>query len=151
MISLCAVLLFSLVSADPIKKDVVPVEDCGSTAEILSVEFDGCTEPPCNVFHGTTASGRITLRANTPTNTLTCKVFGIVGPIELPFNGCPLDACKSLIAGDCPVEEDEILVYELVLEILDLYPTIEITAKAQLLDDNGDTFMCFLLPISIQP
>ena len=46
----------------------------GSTAEILSVEFDGCTKPPCNVFHGTTASGRITLRANTSTNTLTCKV-----------------------------------------------------------------------------
>ena len=48
---------------------------------------------------------------------LVFKVFGIVGPIELPFNGCPLDACKSLIAGDCPVEEDEILVYELVLEV----------------------------------
>ena len=29
----------------------------------------------------------------------------------------PLDACKSLIAGDCPVEENEIVVYELVLEV----------------------------------
>ena len=38
-----------------------------------------------------------------------------------------------------------------LFQILDLYPTIEITAKVQLLDDNGDTFMCFLLPISIQP
>ena len=46
----------------------------GSTAEVVSLEFDGCTELPCHVYHGTHATGRITLKANTATNNLQCKV-----------------------------------------------------------------------------
>ena len=46
----------------------------GSSADIISVEFDGCTEKPCSVYHGTHATGRINLKANSATNTLTCKV-----------------------------------------------------------------------------
>ncbi|XP_023342721.1 epididymal secretory protein E1 [Eurytemora carolleeae] len=129
---------------------IVEVEDCGSSAEIVSLEFDGCDEKPCSVYHGTHATGRINLKANSPTNTLTCKLAGVVGVIELPFNGCPSDACASMTSGDCPVEAGETLVYELDFEILDLYPTIEVTAKWRLLDDNGDDFMCFLLPIVIK-
>ena len=47
----------------------------GGSTDILQMEFDGCTAPPCDVYHGTTATGRITLKANSATNTLTCKVM----------------------------------------------------------------------------
>ena len=62
--------------------------------------------------------------------------MGIVPPgIELPFNGCPLDACEHLSTGDCSVEVGEELVYEMQIPILDAYPTIEIEGKWMLKDD----------------
>ena len=146
MFAYLAVLLF----AGAAIADVVPVEDCGSSATIASLEFDGCTSLPCEVFHGTHATGRINIQANSVTNTLTCKLAGMIGPIELPFDGCPSNACASMASGDCPTEVGENLVYELDFEILDLYPTIEVTAKWRLLDDNGADFICFKLPISIK-
>jgi len=128
-----SLLLASAALAKPNQtRDIVPVEDCGSTAEIVSVEFDGCTAPPCTVHHGTHATGRITLKANSATSSLTCKLSGMLGGIELPFNGCPPNACESLSGGDCPTEEGEVIVYELDFEILKLYPTIDITAKWKL-------------------
>ena len=46
----------------------------GSKATITRIEFDQCSEFPCVVNHGTTATGRAHMVANTATDTLTCKV-----------------------------------------------------------------------------
>ena len=73
-------------------KDEVPIQDCGkfnlnnkvkkyihmnvsgSKVEIMSIDFDGCTGFPCIVHQGTTATGKLTMKANAATETLTCKV-----------------------------------------------------------------------------
>ena len=83
----------------------------------MSFEFDGCTETPCVVVHGTTATGRVTIKSNTNTNSLTCKLSALVGPIELPFDGCPADACSNLSTGDCAIEVGETFVWELSFEV----------------------------------
>ena len=41
----------------------------------------------------------------------------MIGPVELPFNGCPPDACDSLSTGSCPTEVGDTLVYELDFEV----------------------------------
>ena len=60
------------------------------------------------------------MTATVPTSSLTCTIVGvIVGGIELPFNGCPKNACDNMsegviilnhiifysldLPGDCPV------------------------------------------------
>ena len=106
--------------------------------------------------------------ANAATNTLTCQVskyytfideffndviqiIGILpGGIELPFNGCHVNACDNLSTGDCSVEVGEQLVYEMAIEILPVYPTIEIEGKWMLRDDSGENFMCFTVPMKIE-
>ncbi len=41
-----------------------------------------------------------------------------MGLIELPFpEGCAKDACTALSSGSCPIEEGEIIVYEIDLEV----------------------------------
>ena len=52
------------------------------------------------------------------------QIIGILGGIELPFNGCPVNACDHLLTGDCDVEVGEHLVYGLDIEILPLYPKV---------------------------
>eukprot|EP00090_Calanus_glacialis_P036173 TRINITY_DN6170_c0_g1_i2.p2 TRINITY_DN6170_c0_g1~~TRINITY_DN6170_c0_g1_i2.p2 ORF type:complete len:155 (-),score=46.50 TRINITY_DN6170_c0_g1_i2:48-512(-) len=132
-------------------KDEVPIQDCGSKVEIMSIFFDGCTEFPCIVHQGTTATGQLTMKANAATETLTCKIVGIIlGGIELPFNGCPVNACDYLSTGDCAVEEGELLVYDMSIPILDVYPKLEITGKWMLKDDQGEDFLCFTIPMKIE-
>ena len=80
------------------------------------------------------------------------QIVGIIPPgIELPFNGCPLDACEHLSTGDCSVEVGEEIVYEMEIPILSAYPTIEIEGKWMLKDDAGENFMCFRVPMKIEP
>ena len=45
------------------------------------------------------------------------QLAGMIGPIELPFDGCPSNACASMASGDCPTEVGENLVYELDFEV----------------------------------
>ena len=51
----------------------------GSKAEIQSITFDGCSEFPCIVHQGETATGKLTMKANSATDTLTCKVALVTG------------------------------------------------------------------------
>ena len=76
--------------------------------------------------------------------------MGVIGPVELPFNGCPVDACDHLSTGDCEVEEGEMLVYDMDIEVLPVYPKIELLAKWMLKDDQGENFMCLTVPIKIE-
>ena len=73
----------------------------------------------------------------------------IAGGIELPFNGCPQNGCDNLSTGDCAVEEGEMLVYDMSIPILAIYPKLEITGKWMLKDDQGEDFLCFTLPMII--
>ena len=50
-------------------------------------------------------------------NELYFQLAGMIGPIELPFDGCPSNACASMASGDCPTEVGENLVYELDFEV----------------------------------
>ena len=76
--------------------------------------------------------------------------MGVIGPVELPFNGCPVDACDNLSTGDCEVEEGEMLVYDMDIEVLPVYPKIELLAKWMLKDDQGGNFMCITVTMKIE-
>merc|ERR1712126_106624 len=131
--------------------DEIPIQDCGSKAEITKITFDGCSEFPCIVTQGDTATGQLFMKANSATDSLTCKIVGIiVGGIELPFNGCPVNACDNLSTGDCAVEEGEMLVYDMSIPILSVYPKLEITGKWMLKDDEGEDFLCLTIPMKIE-
>ena len=52
--------------------------------------------------------------------------------------------------GDCEVEEGELLVYDMEIEVLDVYPKLELVAKWMLKDDDGEDFMCITVPMKIE-
>ena len=70
--------------------------------------------------------------------------------VELPFNGCPVNACDNLSTGDCDVGVGETIVYEMEIPILSVYPQLEITGKWMLKDDAGENFLCFEVPMKIE-
>merc|ERR1719348_1975966 len=85
-------------------RDEIEIKDCGSEATIESITFDGCSEFPCIVTSGDTAQGQVTITSNSVTSSLTCELIGVIGTLELPFNGCDLNACDNLDEGDCPTK-----------------------------------------------
>ena len=48
------------------------------------------------------------------------------------------------------MEEGELLVYDMSIPILDVYPKLEITGKWMLKDDQGEDFLCFTIPMKIE-
>ena len=48
------------------------------------------------------------------------------------------------------MEVGESLVYEMAIDILPVYPQIEIEGKWMLKDDSGENFMCFTVPMKIE-
>merc|ERR1739838_1113122 len=144
-------LFFLLCLLGLVLADEIEIIDCGSKVEILSITFDGCSGFPCVIHKGETATGQVTMVARSTTDSLTCKIVGIIPPgIELPFNGCPVNACQNLSDGDCPVQEDEMIVYDMSIPVLAVYPAIEIEGKWMLKDDSGEDFLCFRVPMKIE-
>merc|ERR1719187_1409272 len=131
-------------------KDDLEIRDCGSVAEIKSIAMDGCSAYPCEVASGTHAIGRVTMSAKSVASVLTCKIVGVIPPgIELPWNGCPPDGCQNLSTGTCPTEVGEEIVYEIDILMEPYYPHIEVTGKWRLIDQDGNDFLCFEIPMKI--
>jgi len=71
--------------------------------------------------------------------------------VWVPFPGpCPVpDGCAALEKGDCPLTEDEEIIYDIALDIEPFFPPVSLDGKWTLLDENGEMFVCFTFPITI--
>jgi hypothetical protein len=80
----------------------------------------------CEVSKGDTVRGQLTFKATKATNKLFCEIYGIIAGIPLPFpGGCPVvDGCSSLSTGDCPIEVDEDIVYNIEMFIDPSFPAV---------------------------
>lgn len=125
----------------------------GSRGTIFEVQFDGCDEVPCEVHHGETVHGRLQFESDVAADTLTCKLYAIIGGVEVEFpGGCPrVDACADLNEGDCPIEVGEYFEYEMTMYIDPSFPTTEVIGKWTLKDEASENVVCFTIPIDINP
>merc|ERR1712243_470680 len=73
-------------------------EDCGSTATVSSFSVSGCDAPPCTFTRGS----EVTIQ-------LSMVSVGQVEAIQVEL--LHMDACDSLVGGDCPLTFGEMVVY----------------------------------------
>ncbi|KAG7174090.1 NPC intracellular cholesterol transporter 2-like [Homarus americanus] len=125
------------------------VQDCGSTAELKEVSISNCGTPPCVLKRGEDIIVDINFDNNVATETLTTKVTGTIGGIEIPWLGVVSDACTSLIEGDCPLEAGEEVKYSAKAPVLNEYPAVIVIVTWKLKDHDGKTTVCFVVPAQI--
>lgn len=58
------------------------------------------------------------------TESLTAKVHGNIGGVDIPWFGVDENACNDLTVGDCPVEGNEKIYYSAHVPILSSYPAV---------------------------
>ena len=156
----------------------------GSTGGVITgLTIEGCSADDydeCEVSRGSTVTGQMMFTASGSAESLECKIFGTILGVELPFpGGCPLvDACSSLVTGDCPIEAGEQIVYNVEMKIENIYPAVSfaklwrfmkniliiteriwrfikllfqasVLGKWTLIDPSGENFVCFTVPIKI--
>ena len=93
--------------------------------------MEGCSaddDDECEAKRGTTVTGKMTFAATSATDSLECKIYGVILGVEVPFpGGCPVvDACSALSQGDCPIEAGEEFVYNLEMKIENIYPPVSL-------------------------
>ena len=99
---------------------------------IARVDMDGCDQDyddECIVKYGETAHGKLYYtHKGVPANLLNCEIFGKVAGIWVAFPGeCPVaDGCAALEQGDCPVEDNEEIVYDIQLKVESFFPPVSL-------------------------
>nr|QDX01886.1 ML protein [Penaeus japonicus] len=126
------------------------VQDCGSKATVTEVRVSGCEVPPCLLKRGEDIVVEIDFEnLKETTKSLTAKVHGNIGGIDIPWFGVDKDACNDLTVGDCPVDGTEKIYYSAGVPILSSYPSVAVIVKWQLLTDNNENAACFVVPAQI--
>nr|WPR62418.1 ecdysteroid-regulated 16kDa-like protein [Procambarus clarkii] len=130
------------------------ITDCGSLATIdfQNVFITGCNNPGrnCIFTKGQDASMSLPFTPSTQVQTLNAKVTGILGkviPIPFPIN--PENACIQ--SGlTCPLQANQKSTYTATLPVLNSYPSLSLSVKWELRDENNNNVVCLLFPVHIQ-
>lgn len=110
-------------------------EDCGSTAEIVSVQVEPCTSDPCTMKRGTVASIHFEIVSDQDSNTAklvaTAKVFGL----DIPVPGVDPDMCKGVIK--CPIVKGQNYKGKISMTLPKMAPMGEVPLTLKVKGDKG--------------
>ncbi|XP_053953955.1 NPC intracellular cholesterol transporter 2-like [Anastrepha ludens] len=120
----------------------------------LSVDIEGCDQPPCNVVKGTTALMKVNfVGTHDNTKKITAVVhattLGITVPYPLPEDVA--DVCSNLLYGaSCPIDKSEDVVYNFKFDIDSSYPEIKVKVQLNLVDESNESVACFTADVKVQ-
>ncbi|XP_017111091.1 NPC intracellular cholesterol transporter 2 homolog a [Drosophila elegans] len=144
--------LLSLVGAQK-KHPATEVKRCsGSKPFPLEVRVHGCVTPPCQIVKGSTQDFEIDFVVRKYITKLTTLVkattLGIITvPYELPADVAAV--CPNLQYGAyCPLYDTEDVSYLFSFPIGE-YPEIGVKIEIYLVDQDGDTAVCFVCDIKV--
>lgn len=110
-------------------------EDCGSTAEIISVQVEPCSSDPCVMKRGTRASLYFEIVADQDSNTAkliaTAKVFGI----DLQVPGFKSNMCDGIVK--CPIVKGQNYKGKISMTLPTIAPMGEVPLTVKVKGDKG--------------
>ncbi|XP_049270576.1 mite group 2 allergen-like Ixo r 2 isoform X2 [Rhipicephalus sanguineus] len=110
-------------------------EDCGSTAEIISLQVEPCNSDPCVMKRGTAARVYFELVSDQDSETAvleaTTKLFGITVPVP----GVETNMCSGVVK--CPIKKGKTYKGVLTMPIASFAPTGKTPLNMKLKGDKG--------------
>jgi Niemann-Pick C2 protein len=130
----------------------VRIRNCGGKADVdyKNIKITGCssTSSHCIFLKNHTAQLSIPFAPKQEVTSLTAEVAGIIGGIPLPFPLPNPDACGQSLT--CPIAPNTSVTYFEGLPVKSLYPSISLTMRWKLLNQNGGPEVCILVPVKLQ-
>lgn len=141
---------FSSVVGTRIKFSKCP-EETQSFGTVVSVDITPCPSDPCVLKKGSVVNGTVAFKSQEQiTNASLIKVYGKLPSLSwLPF---PLDQPKACTGHglECPLKPNVEYKAVISLEIKTMYPSTQLIAKMEMLDQNGKYVFCFEFPAKIE-
>lgn len=143
MKALAACIIFAICITASLQE--TPYDPCDDGPEPKSLRVEGCNSSPCNFYRGTDIKAQWDFTANADAKALRpdVKVTVMGATINYPYP--EQDACKSLTKGECPLDEGDEATYNLKMPIQDALPSVTVTIKFSLLDENNNVHVCLQL------
>ncbi|XP_042205312.1 NPC intracellular cholesterol transporter 2 homolog a-like isoform X2 [Homarus americanus] len=125
----------------------------GSSAvvDFSKLQITGCNEggSKCIFRKGRNASISLPFTPKAEVLSVTAKVEGILGPIPVPFqldnpNGCVNSGLQ------CPLQANQLSTYTSAIEVKNVYPSISLKVRWQLLDEHNNKIVCLEIPVKIE-
>ena len=129
----------------------VNFENCGSSISDkieYSVSNCGDEHERCQFVSGSRVSLDVTFVPSRQINQATVKVTGHLFFFDVPFSLDPADACGNWNL-QCPMLVNSLQKLHIELPVQTYYPRISVGVKVQLIDEQGNSFMCFSFPAKI--
>lgn len=144
-------MLFFAIAALFTLSSATKFSDCGSTSgQVSSVEVTGCpdAEAVCPLKRGTKAGITINFASKADSKSLKAVVHGVIKSVPIPFPLPQSNACKSGVT--CPVTNGQSYTYSNNLNIRNSYPSLAVTVRWELRDENNNDMVCVEIPCQIQ-
>lgn len=129
----------------------VNFEDCGSNISDkieCSVSDCGHEHERCEFVTGSTVSLDVSFVPLRQVNQVTVKVTGHVLFFDVPFSLEPSNACDNWNLK-CPMLVNSTQKLHIQLPVSIYYPHISVNVRIELIDESGNSFMCFSFPVKI--
>lgn len=134
--------------------DGFPVENCGTTLGNFSqIKISGCDKSTsaCILHKGKNATIEIDFTTNEDASDLQTVVHGTLVIVPIPFRVPHPDACTDPDSGiTCPLAKGRSYSYKATLPVQTDYPSVSVTVKWELQDQNGNDIVCVRLPAKIR-
>lgn len=144
-------LYISLTSFISLYTAAVTFEDCGSSiSDEIKYSVSNCAEEDerCSFVSGSRVSLNVTFIPLREIKWVTVKVTGRLLFFNVPFSLDPPDACGHWNL-QCPMRVNSVQMLHIELPIRGYYPHISVGVKVQLMDETGNSFLCFSFPAKI--
>uniref|UniRef100_A0A0A9Y6S6 Epididymal secretory protein E1 n=1 Tax=Lygus hesperus TaxID=30085 RepID=A0A0A9Y6S6_LYGHE len=116
---------------------VTPHSDCQNLPTFPSVSIGDCTEQPCKLKSGTTVKFDLSILVRGYVTSMKVKVnayaMGATVAYPLPND----DVCAGLTDAECPLDDGELVNFQLLFPVLDSFPAVPCIATVTVTSDQG--------------
>jgi len=128
-----------------------PYSECDESSlvgKVTNVEVVGCTNDPCELKAGSTATVKLGFIPSANVETFSAKVYGVIGGIPVPFHVPHPDGCADS-GVKCPLVAGKEYSYFNTIPVLKNYPRISVKVKWELVTGDDKSLLCVLIPAKI--
>ncbi|XP_049857458.1 uncharacterized protein LOC126337818 [Schistocerca gregaria] len=127
--------------------------DCGSTYDLLGVDFAGCENPPCPLVAGSTINVTSTFYAKSASNSVLNDVYFVMNTVQLPatVTSCTCSGVEGTCVGQegCAIAQGATMDYHAQVLVGRGLPPVEGSLVWEMYNEVQHKIICYKVEVQI--